>query len=112
MVLSSNSATVMPGLGPDIVAACEAGDEPAAVAAAEGAGPFADYPSTKLAWPAGSAPSARPPPGSAPASGSTPSPPGPTGTPMVDALGIDPLAIGDLYPVPIGRLATPRSRRP
>lgn len=110
VVLSSNSATVMPGLEPAIAAACEAGDEPAAVAAAEAAGLFQDYPSTKLAlarWVRRHAP--------------TPDwigsgirlnavAPGPTATPMIETLGVDPLTVGDLYPVPIGRLATPEEQ--
>ena len=49
VAISSNSATAMPGLAPAVVDACLAGDEAAARAAAEAAGPYVDYPSTKLA---------------------------------------------------------------
>ena len=29
---------------------------------------------------------------------------------MIETLGVDPLTVGDLYPVPIGRLATPEEQ--
>jgi NAD(P)-dependent dehydrogenase (short-subunit alcohol dehydrogenase family) len=49
VAISSNSATAMQGIAPAVVDACLAGDEAAARAAAEAAGPYVDYPSTKLA---------------------------------------------------------------
>ena len=49
VAISSNSATAMQGIAPAIVDACLAGDEAAARAAGEAAGPYGDDPSTKLA---------------------------------------------------------------
>ena len=49
VAISSNSATAMQGVVPAIVDACLAGDEDGARAAAGAAGPYVDYPSTKLA---------------------------------------------------------------
>jgi NAD(P)-dependent dehydrogenase (short-subunit alcohol dehydrogenase family) len=106
VAISSNSATTMAGVDGATVAACLAGDEPAAVAAAEAAGPYVDYPSTKLAlarWVRRRAP--------------TPAwigagirlnavAPGPTATRMTAALAMPVLDLGDVYPVPIARLAT------
>jgi NAD(P)-dependent dehydrogenase (short-subunit alcohol dehydrogenase family) len=106
VAISSNSATAMQGIVPTIVDACLAGDEAAARAAAEAAGPFVDYPSTKLAL-------ARWVRRAAPAAGwigegirLNAVAPGPTATPMTDALEMPVLELGDLYPVPIQRLAT------
>jgi NAD(P)-dependent dehydrogenase (short-subunit alcohol dehydrogenase family) len=110
VVVSSNSATVVPTVDPAIVAACEAGDEPAAVAAAERAGTFADYPSTKLAlarWVRRRAPE---PDWIGAGIRLNAVAPGPTATAMVDGLPVDPLAVGDAYPVPIGRVATPEEQ--
>jgi len=109
VVLGSNSAAIVPATDPaaaSLVAACEAGDEAAAVAAAEAAGPFVDYPSTKLAlarWVRRHAPQ---PAWIGAGIRLNAVAPGPTATAMVEALEVDPLALGDLYPVPIGRLAT------
>ena len=106
VVISSNSATAMQGIVPGIVESCLAGDEPAARAAAEAAGPYVDYPSTKLAlarWVRRQAPS-RAWIGAGIRLNAVA--PGPTATPMTDALEIPVLELGDAYPVPIQRVAT------
>jgi NAD(P)-dependent dehydrogenase (short-subunit alcohol dehydrogenase family) len=89
------------------VAACLAGDEPAAREAAAVAGPYRDYPSTKLAL-------ARWVRRRAPEDGWIGAgirlnavAPGPTDTRMVADLDMPVLDLGDLYPVPIRRVATP-----
>ena len=110
VALSSNSATVLPTVDPAVVVACDAGDEPAAVAAAERAGAFADYPSTKLAlarWVRRQAPTAAWIGAGIRLNAVAP---GPTATAMVDGLPVDPLSVGDAYPVPIGRMATPEEQ--
>jgi NAD(P)-dependent dehydrogenase (short-subunit alcohol dehydrogenase family) len=112
VVISSNSATAMSGIDPAIVEACLAGDEAAARAAAAAA-PIADYPSTKLAlarWVRRQAPTAE---WIGTGIRLNAVLPGPTATPMVDRLdeiGLSPLDLGDVYPVPIGRLATPHEQ--
>lgn len=61
VAISSNSATIQPGIPPAVVAACLAGDEAAARALADEAGSVAAYPATKLAvahWVRTHAPSA------------------------------------------------------
>jgi NAD(P)-dependent dehydrogenase (short-subunit alcohol dehydrogenase family) len=106
VVISSNSATAMQGIAPAIVEACLAGDEVTARAAAEAAGPYVDYPSTKLAlarWVRRQAPSAVWIGAGIRLNAVAP---GPTATPMTDALDMPVLELGDLYPVPIRRLAT------
>jgi NAD(P)-dependent dehydrogenase (short-subunit alcohol dehydrogenase family) len=106
VVISSNSATAMQGVVPGIVEACLAGDEPAARAAAEAAGAYVDYPSTKLAlarWVRRHAPGAEWIGAGIRLNAVAP---GPTATPMTDALELPVLELGDVYPVPIQRLAT------
>ena len=49
VAISSNSTTIQPGIPPAVVAACLAGDEAAARAAADRAGAVATYAATKLA---------------------------------------------------------------
>jgi NAD(P)-dependent dehydrogenase (short-subunit alcohol dehydrogenase family) len=106
VAISSNSATAMQGVVPAIVDACLAGDEAGARAAADAAGPYVDYPSTKLAL-------ARWCRRAAPGVGWIGAgirlnvvAPGPTATPMTDVLAMPVLELGDVYPVPIQRLAT------
>jgi NAD(P)-dependent dehydrogenase (short-subunit alcohol dehydrogenase family) len=106
VAISSNSATTMQGVAPAVVDACLAGDEGAARAAAEAAGPYVDYPSTKLAlarWVRRQAPTAE-------WVGSgirlNAVAPGPTATAMTEGLDIPVLELGDVYPVPIRRLAS------
>jgi NAD(P)-dependent dehydrogenase (short-subunit alcohol dehydrogenase family) len=106
VALSSNSATTMAGVDPAIVAACLAGDEPEARSAAETAGPFVDYPSSKLAlarWVRRAAPSDEWIGAGIRLNAVAP---GPTATPMTHDLGDSVLELGDIYPVPIRRLAT------
>lgn len=106
VAISSNSATAMPGVVPAIVEACLAGDELAARAAAEAAGPYVDYPSTKLAlarWVRRRAPTADWIGAGIRLNAVAP---GPTATAMTDALEMPVLELGDVYPVPIQRLAT------
>jgi NAD(P)-dependent dehydrogenase (short-subunit alcohol dehydrogenase family) len=110
VAISSNSSTTMQGVDADTVAACLSGDEEAARAAALAAGPFVDYPSTKLAL-------ARWVRRQAPSDGWIGAgirlnavAPGPTATPMTDDLAIPVLDLGDVYPVPIRRLATPEEQ--
>lgn len=104
VAVSSNSATAMQGVDDGVVDACLRGDEAAARAAAA---EIVDYPSSKLAlarWVRRQAPS----PGwigtgirlNAVA-------PGPTATPMTEDLAFPVLDLGDAYPVPIQRVATP-----
>ncbi len=106
VAISSNSATAMPGLVPAVVDACLAGDEQAARAAAEAAGPYVDYPSTKLAlarWVRRAAPTSDWIGAGIRLNAVAP---GPTATAMTDALEMPVLELGDVYPVPIQRLAT------
>jgi NAD(P)-dependent dehydrogenase (short-subunit alcohol dehydrogenase family) len=106
VAISSNSATAMQGVAPAIVDACLAGDEGAARAVAEAAGPYVDYPSTKLAlarWVRRQAPTADWIGAGIRLNAVAP---GPTATAMTDALDMPVLELGDLYPVPIRRLAT------
>jgi NAD(P)-dependent dehydrogenase (short-subunit alcohol dehydrogenase family) len=49
VAISSNSTTIQPGVPSALVAACLAGDEPAARALADEVGSMATYPATKLA---------------------------------------------------------------
>ena len=49
VAISSNSATIQPGIPADLVAALSAGDEPTARSLADGAGSMLAYPATKLA---------------------------------------------------------------
>jgi NAD(P)-dependent dehydrogenase (short-subunit alcohol dehydrogenase family) len=106
VAISSNSATAMQGVVPAIVDACQAGDEDGARAAAGAAGPYVDYPSTKLAlarWVRRAAPT-----GDWIGAGSRLNAvaPGPTATPMTADLDMPVLDLGDAYPVPIRRVAT------
>lgn len=106
VAISSNSATAMQGVVPTIVDACLAGDEDAARAAAEVAGPFVDYPSTKLAlarWVRRAAPTDEWIGAGIRLNAVAP---GPTATPMTDDLDMPVLELGDTYPVPIQRIAT------
>jgi NAD(P)-dependent dehydrogenase (short-subunit alcohol dehydrogenase family) len=106
VAISSNSATAMQGIAPAIVDTCLAGDEAAARAAAEAAGPYVDYPSTKLAlarWVRRRAPGADWIGAGIRLNAVAP---GPTATAMTEALDMPVLDLGDLYPVPIRRLAT------
>ena len=107
VAIASNSATTMAGVDQALVAACLADDEPAAREAAAAAGPYCDYPSTKLAL-------ARWVRRRAPENGWIGAgirlnavAPGPTDTQMVADLDMPVLDLGDLYPVPIRRVATP-----
>jgi NAD(P)-dependent dehydrogenase (short-subunit alcohol dehydrogenase family) len=106
VAISSNSATAMQGVVPAIVDACLAGDEDGARAAAGAAGPYVDYPSTKLAlarWVRRAAPT-----GDWIGAGIRLNAvaPGPTATPMTADLDMPVLDLGDAYPVPIRRVAT------
>lgn len=106
VAISSNSATAMQGVVPAIVDACLAGDEEAARAAADAAGPYVDYPSTKLAlarWVRRAAPTADWIGAGIRLNAVAP---GPTATAMTDALELPVLELGDAYPVPIQRIAT------
>jgi NAD(P)-dependent dehydrogenase (short-subunit alcohol dehydrogenase family) len=106
VAISSNSATAMQGIAPAIVDTCLAGDEAAARAAAEVAGPYVDYPSTKLAlarWVRRRAPGTDWIGAGIRLNAVAP---GPTATAMTEALDMPVLDLGDLYPVPIRRLAT------
>jgi NAD(P)-dependent dehydrogenase (short-subunit alcohol dehydrogenase family) len=109
VVISSNAATTSPGVDPAIVEACLADDESrarSAAEAAEAAGGFVDYPSTKFAlarWVRRRAASSEWIGAGIRLNAVAP---GPTATPMTDKLRIPVLELGDLYPVPIGRLAT------
>lgn len=106
VVLSSNSATTMQGVDDATVQACLHGDEAAAVAAAEQAGDIVDYPSGKLAlarWVRRQAPTERWVGAGIRLNAVAP---GPTATAMTDGMAIPVLELGDLYPVPIQRLAT------
>lgn len=106
VAISSNSATAMQGVVPAIVEACLAGDEPGARAAADAAGAYVDYPSTKLAlarWVRRQAPAADWIGAGVRLNAVAP---GPTATAMTEALDVPVLDLGDAYPVPIQRLAT------
>lgn len=103
VAVSSNSSTTMQGVDAAVVEACLRGDEGAARAAAR---EIIDYPSAKLAL-------ARWVRRQAPAAGWIGAgirlnavAPGPTATPMTDDLAVPVLELGDVYPVPIQRLAT------
>lgn len=106
VVVSSNSATTMQGIVDATVEACLAGDEDAALAVAEAAGEIVDYPSAKLAlarWVRRQAPTAGWIGAGIRLNAIAP---GPTATPMTDGMEIPVLDLGDVYPVPIQRLAT------
>ena len=106
VAISSNSATAMQGVVPAIVDACLAGDEDGARAAAGAAGPYVDYPSTKLAlarWVRRAAPTADWIGAGIRLNAVAP---GPTATPMTADLDVPVLDLGDAYPVPIRRVAT------
>jgi NAD(P)-dependent dehydrogenase (short-subunit alcohol dehydrogenase family) len=106
VAISSNSATATPGVDAAIVEACLADDEARAQSAAEDAGGFVDYPSTKFAlarWVRRRAASDEWIGAGIRLNAVAP---GPTATPMTDKLQVTVLELGDLYPVPIGRLAT------
>jgi NAD(P)-dependent dehydrogenase (short-subunit alcohol dehydrogenase family) len=107
VAVSSNSSTTMQGVDDRVVDACLRGDE---AAARHAAAEIVDYPSSKLAlarWVRRQAPTA----GwigtgirlNAVA-------PGPTATPMTDDLAFPVLDLGDVYPVPIQRVATPEEQ--
>jgi NAD(P)-dependent dehydrogenase (short-subunit alcohol dehydrogenase family) len=107
VAISSNSSTTMRGVDPVTVDACLAGDEARARAAAEAAGPFVDYPSTKLAlarWVRRQAPGAAWIGAGIRLNAVAP---GPTATPMTDDIAVPVLELGDAYPVPIRRVASP-----
>jgi NAD(P)-dependent dehydrogenase (short-subunit alcohol dehydrogenase family) len=103
VAVSSNSTTTMQGVDPALVDACLRGDEPAARAAAT---EIVDYPSAKLAlarWVRRRAPAADWIGAGIRLNAVAP---GPTATPMTDDLAMPVLELGDVYPVPIRRLAT------
>jgi NAD(P)-dependent dehydrogenase (short-subunit alcohol dehydrogenase family) len=106
VVISSNSATTMQGVVDATVEACLRGDEAAAVAAAEAAGDIVDYPSGKLAlarWVRRQAPTEAWIGAGIRLNAIAP---GPTATPMTEGMPLPVLDLGDVYPVPIQRLAT------
>lgn len=107
VAISSNSATTMAGADAAIVEACLAGDESAARARAREVGGLTGYPSSKLAlgrWVRRQA-----------AAGEwvgegirlNAVAPGPVHTPMTDPIRDWVLDLGDVYPVPIRRIAEP-----
>src|SRR5688500_17828239 len=109
VAISSNSTTCQPGVPLDVVAACLAGDEPAARDAADAASSLASYPATKTAvarWVRRHAP--------------TPEwigagitlnavAPGKVQTPLLDESRSDEVigTLVDSFPVPAGRSADP-----
>jgi len=106
VAISSNSSTTMQGIVDATVEACLGGDEAAAVATAEAAGDIVDYPSSKLAlarWVRRQAPAAEWIGAGIRLNAIAP---GPTATPMTEDMTVPVLDLGDLYPVPIQRLAT------
>jgi NAD(P)-dependent dehydrogenase (short-subunit alcohol dehydrogenase family) len=107
VAISSNSATTMAGVDDDAVTACLAGDEEGARARLAAAGELAAYPSSKLAlarW-------VRRHSVTADWIGAgirlNAVAPGPTLTPMTEAIRDWVLDLGDTYPVPAQRLAEP-----
>jgi len=108
VAISSNSTTVQPGVPMDVVEQCLAGDEPGARAAADGAGPLATYPATKVAiarWVRRHAPSE-----AWAGSGINLNvvAPGAVETPLLEATRQDP-TMGqfiDTFPIPVGRKGT------
>jgi NAD(P)-dependent dehydrogenase (short-subunit alcohol dehydrogenase family) len=107
VAISSNSATAVSGIDGEAVDACLAGDEARARARLEDVGGFSAYPSSKLAlarWVRRNATT-----GAWIGAGIRLNAiaPGPTATPMARDLGVPVLELGDIYPVPIGRMAEP-----
>ena len=109
VAISSNSTTTQPGVPMDVVEACLAGDEAAAVAAGDAAGAIGVYPATKIAvarWIRHQAVRKK-----WAGAGITLNAiaPGATETAMVAELRADP-TIGrfiDDFPIPVGRFARP-----
>lgn len=108
VAISSNSTLVQPGVPEDVVAACLAGDEEAARAAADAAGALATYPATKTAlarWVRRHAPTE-----AWAGSGITLNvvAPGAVETPLLQQTREDP-TVGqfiDAFPIPVGRKGT------
>jgi NAD(P)-dependent dehydrogenase (short-subunit alcohol dehydrogenase family) len=104
VAVSSNSSTTMQGVDDSIVDACLRDDEAAARHAAT---EIVDYPSSKLAlarWVRRQAPTAGWIGAGIRLNAVAP---GPTATPMTEDLAFPVLDLGDVYPVPIQRVATP-----
>ncbi|MDD9370343.1 MAG: SDR family oxidoreductase [Acidimicrobiales bacterium] len=107
VAVSSNSSTTMQGVDDRVVDACLRGDE---AAARHAAAEIVDYPSSKLAlarWVRRQAPTAGWIGAGIRLNAVAP---GPTATPMTDDLAFPVLDLGDVYPVPIQRVATPEEQ--
>lgn len=107
IAVSSNSTTVQPGIPPDVVERCLAGDEPGARDAADAAGALGTYPATKLAiarWARRQAPG---PDWAGAGITLNVVAPGAVETPLLQATRDDPTigAFVDAFPVPVGRKA-------
>jgi NAD(P)-dependent dehydrogenase (short-subunit alcohol dehydrogenase family) len=108
VAISSNSTLVQPGVPLDVVEACLAGDEAAALDAAEASGSLATYPATKTAlarWVRRHAPSEE-----WAGAGITLNvvAPGAVETPLLQETRDDPTVGGlvDAFPIPVGRKGT------
>jgi NAD(P)-dependent dehydrogenase (short-subunit alcohol dehydrogenase family) len=107
IAISSNSITTQPGLPADLVVACGAGDEPAALERAGALGALACYPAAKLAlarWVRHQAPTAD---WAGAGIRLNAVAPGLIATPMTAAMMDVILGLGDVFPIPAGRAGTP-----
>jgi NAD(P)-dependent dehydrogenase (short-subunit alcohol dehydrogenase family) len=105
IAISSNSTTTFPGMRTDLVDACLAGDEAAAIAVAGDMDPVAAYPATKLAlahWVRTHAPE-----WIAAGVRLNAIAPGLISTPMTHETEDAVLGLGKIYPIPIGRAGRP-----
>lgn len=107
VAISSNSITTQPGLAADLVEACLAGDEDAAVTAARERDALSSYPASKLALARWIRRHARTPEWAGAGIRLNAVAPGLIATPMTEDAMEFILGLGEVFPIPLGRPGRP-----